>query len=109
MATLILCGYWGYHQAQGWLSLGLAIGIPVLLSAIWGSFAVPGDPSRSGKTVVKTPGLVRLIIELAFFGFGSFCLADLGHRTWGWGFGAIVVLHYLVSFERVKWLLGRPE
>ncbi len=62
MVAIISFGYWGYLQTDLWWRILLAAGLPILFAGIWGVFAVPGDPSRSGNTVVKTPGMVRLII-----------------------------------------------
>jgi len=45
----------------------LALTLPIFAAAIWGIFAVPDDPSRSGNAPVIAPGLVRIVIELAFF------------------------------------------
>ena len=43
----------------GWQTYGLiaAIVTPAAAAGLWGLFAVPDDPSRSGKTVVPVPGL----------------------------------------------------
>ena len=82
----------------------LAIGLPVAAAVIWGTFAVPNDPSRSGRAPVPVPGVVRLGIELATFGFGAWALYDTGSTTLSLIFAAIVVVHYLASYDRVAWL-----
>ena len=68
LAAIVTFGFWGYHQSDSWTSILLAIGLSALFAILWGVFAVRDDPSRSGKTVVRTPGLIRLILELALFG-----------------------------------------
>jgi hypothetical protein len=98
-------GYWGWTRAEGTLRFVLAIGLPVAAAAIWGTFAVPNDPSRSGRAPVPVPGVVRLGIELATFGFGAWALYDTGSTTLSLIFAAIVVVHYLVSYDRVAWLI----
>ena len=98
-------GYWGWTQAEGTLRFVLAIGIPVAAAVIWGTFAVPNDPSRSGRAPVPVPGVVRLGIELVTFSFGAWALYDTGSTTLSLVFAAIVVVHYLVSYDRVAWLI----
>ena len=68
-AALAAMAYWGWRQADGVLRFVLAIGIPLVAAALWGTFAVPDDPSRSGKAPVPVSGIVRLALELAFFAF----------------------------------------
>jgi hypothetical protein len=107
MSALFSVAYWGWHDHQGTTRYLTMVGLPVLFAVIWGVFAVPGDPSRSGKTVVKTAGWLRLTLELLLFGTAilTFYLSDL--TTIAEVFGILVILHYLVSFDRVKWLLGQ--
>jgi hypothetical protein len=73
---------------------------------LWGVFAVPGDPSRSGRAPVPVPGAVRLLVEAAFFGAATAALVRDG-ATWAIAFAGIVVVHYALSYDRVAWLLGR--
>ena len=63
-------GLWGWTQHGGvgrWL---WAIGLPLIAAIVWGTFAVPNDPSRSGEAPVVTSGILRLLIELLIFGIG---------------------------------------
>ncbi|MCB0497413.1 MAG: YrdB family protein [Cyclobacteriaceae bacterium] len=105
ITTLIVTGYWGFHLYSGFLKYLIGIGSPLLLGIIWGVFAVPNDPSRSGKTVVNTPGIIRLIIELAFFGFGAYAFYQVNMVTYSYIFASVTLLHYLLSMDRIKWLL----
>ena len=107
ITALISAGVWGWKQGDDWLRLFLGVGIPVVLSAIWGVFAVRDDPSRSGSAPIPTSGVVRLIIELGFFGFAVWALSDIGWNTTALIFGAIVLVHYLFSLKRIKWLLAQ--
>jgi len=104
--ALITTGIWGWQQGEGWLRFVFAFGIPILLAASWGIFAVPKDPSRSGKAPVPTSGPVRLILEICFFSFASWCLFDLRFNKAGTGFCILVAAHYLFSVSRIKWLLS---
>lgn len=100
-------GIWGWHQSGGWLRFLLAIGIPLIFALIWGTFAVPDDPSRSGKAPVVTPGIIRLAIEMVFFVCAIWSLYDVGFKKQGAVFCIIVVLHYTLSYDRIKWLLKK--
>jgi hypothetical protein len=105
MTTLFMAGWWGWMMHFGWNRYVLVIGLPVLMAVIWGVFAVPGDPSRSGKTVVVTPGWIRLVIEFVFFTFGVWIFSDFGYRTISIVFAVVVFLHYAFSYDRLKWML----
>ena len=107
ISALVSAGIWGWKQSDGWLRFLLAIGIPIILAAIWGTFAVPNDPSRSGRTLVATPGIIRIVIELIFFAFATWCLYDMGLNTISWALGIIVVLHYIISYDRLRWLMSQ--
>ncbi|MGB5508782.1 MAG: YrdB family protein, partial [Robiginitalea sp.] len=52
--ALISLGIWGWNQSESWFRFVLAIGIPGIIAVIWGTFAVPNDPSRSGSAPVTT-------------------------------------------------------
>lgn len=107
MTLLFAVAYWGWKEHQGWLRYVLGIGMPVLFTLLWGVFAVPGDPSRSGKTVIKTPGWIRLILELAFFGVGGWAFYQSGMHTVSYVFILLVCGHYLLSTDRIRWLLKK--
>lgn len=106
IASLAAAGMWGWKHGDGLFRYVLAFGIPIVLTIIWGTFAVPNDPSRSGSAPVVTPGLIRLAIEFGFFAFATWCLYDSGLTMLSLTFGIIVLLHYLVSYDRIVWLLS---
>ena len=105
MASIFTFGIWGYSLSDNGNRIPLAILFPLLFALLWGIFAVKDDPSRSGKTVVRTPGALRLLLELALFGSASCMLFELGYTTAGWILGGLVILHYIISFDRIRWLL----
>lgn len=109
LSALLATGIWGWQQREDWLRFTLALGIPLLLAAVWGVFAVPGDPSRSGKAPMPVPGWLRLVIELAFFALGVWALYDRGYTTPAWVLGVLVIVHYLASYDRIRWLLSRQR
>jgi len=97
--------WWGYQLFETGLRILPAILLPLGFALIWGIFAVRNDPSRSGKTAVRTPGIIRLIIELALFGTAAWMLLDLGYSKWAIIFGSVLLLHYIFSYDRIAWLL----
>ena len=105
LSALVSAGMWGWRQSDSWLRYIFGIGIPIILGIIWGTFAVPDDPSRSGNAPVVTPGIIRLVIELGFFAFATWALYDMGFTKVGLAFAIIIILHYLVSCDRIKWLI----
>jgi len=106
VAAIITYGIWGYSltESSGY-QIGLAILFSLLFAVLWGVFAVKGDPSRSGKTVVQTPGVIRLLLELILFGAATWMLFDLGHSIPGWVLGVAVLVQYSISYKRNAWLL----
>lgn len=105
--SLAVTGIWGWKQSDSWGRLVLAIGLPVIVAAIWGTFAVANDPSRSGKAPVPVPGIVRLGIEFLVFGFATWALYSIGSNQLSLMLGALVLLHYIISYDRIYWLLTK--
>jgi len=107
IAALVALGVWGWSQGEGALGIVLALAIPIIAAVIWGTFAVPNDPSRSGNAPIPVPGTVRLMLELAFFAIAAGALFAVRYSLLAWVFGIIVVVHYAVSYKRLVWLLRR--
>jgi hypothetical protein len=105
IAALVAIGYWGWTQHDGFVRYLLAVGGPVLAAVLWGTFAVPDDPSRSGKAPVPVPGIIRLALELAIFAFAAWALYDAGHGLLALILAIAVVVHYALSYDRIAWLL----
>lgn len=102
LAALLAMGVWGGRQADGWLRFILALGVPLIAAALWGVFRVPDDP---GSAPVAVPGVVRLALELVFFGFATWALYDIGATNSSWVLGIVVVVHYIISYDRIRWLI----
>ena len=100
-------GLWGWRHGEGWSRVALAALIPVVAAVLWGVFAVPGDPSRSGAAPIPVSGVLRLTLEAAAFGVGILALADSGFTRSGVAFGMVVTIHYAVSYDRITWLLNQ--
>lgn len=104
ISALAAMGIWGWRQGDGWVRIMLAFGIPMVAAAVWGIFAVRNDPSRSGSAPIPVPGMVRLLIELAFFGGAVWMLSHLQYIQLSRILGTAVVVHYLISYDRIRWL-----
>jgi hypothetical protein len=103
LAALGTMGYWGWHVGRkSGLQILFILLIPLAAAAIWGIFRVPGDP---GNAPVAIPGPMRLVLEGVFFGFAVWALADAGRPVLSWVLGITLVLHYLVSYDRIIWLI----
>ncbi len=105
MTALVTMGIWGWRQREDWTRLILAIGIPMAAALVWGLFAVRDDPSRSGSAPIPIPGIIRLLIELAFFGLSVWMLYHLQYIRLSRIIGITVILHYLISYDRIQWLI----
>ena len=108
VAVLASSSIWAWNQFVDWKGWVLAVLVPLLLATAWGVFAVPGDPSRSGSAPIPIHGMLRLLLESLFFGFAIWALYDLGWKNTGLLLGIISFLHYVVSYDRVIWLV-RPK
>lgn len=104
LAALYGIGYWGWTQQDGVLRYLVAFGLPFLAAVAWGTFRVPGD---GGAPRVRVSGGIRLLIEIIFFGFAIWGLFDAGATTAGWTVGGLTLFHYLISYDRIAWLLNQ--
>lgn len=98
-------GYWGRMQHDGIGRWVWAIGLPVLAAVVWGAFAVPNDPSRSGQAPIATPGLIRLLLELLIFAAAVLLLRWSQQNVLGTALAVMVLVHYALSYDRILWLL----
>ncbi len=105
ISALAALGAWGWRQGEGLIGIVLALGIPIIAAILWGIFAVPNDPSRSGKAPIATPGILRLVLELIFFIFSAWAYHDIGFTELGWILAILAAVHYVVSYDRVLWLI----
>ena len=81
LAALGAMGYWAWRQGEDTTRYVFAVLAPLAAAAVWGIFAVPDDPSRSGSAPVPVPGALRLGIEAIFFAFAVWALYQLGSIT----------------------------
>ncbi|MFD3429036.1 YrdB family protein [Nocardia fluminea] len=83
----------------------LVVVLPVAAAVLWGTFAVPDDPSRSGGAPVPVPGPVRLGVEFGVLFGGAAALWGAGLPRWALVSAAVLVGYHLLAYDRVRWLL----
>lgn len=105
LAALFAMAFWGFQHGTGTLHYVLAPAVPLIAATLWGTLAVPGDPSRSGSAPLAVPGVFRLGLEVAFFAFATWGLFDAARNELAIVLGVAVVVHYAVSYDRIGWLL----
>lgn len=98
-------GIWGWHQSGNPIRYVFALLTPIAAATMWGVFAVPGDPSRSGIAPIAVPGFLRLGIEALFFAFAAWALYQSGDPILGIILAVAVAAHYAASYDRIGWLL----
>ena len=104
LAALFAMGYWGWMQHEGILRVLLAVGVPLIAAALWGTFRVDNDPK---KAPVKVPGVVRFLLEMVFFATAVTLLAAANQTSAALVFGAVVLFLYAISYDRILWLLAQ--
>ncbi|MCX2718590.1 YrdB family protein [Lentiprolixibacter aurantiacus] len=107
IAAIAAVGIWGWKLGVSWDRFLWALLLPVFLMTVWGVFAVPEDPSRSGNAPVPVAGWLRMLLELGVFTSATWVLYDLGFLLSSMIFAGICLLHYITSYDRVIWLLKR--
>ncbi|MFJ2667450.1 YrdB family protein [Nocardia fluminea] len=83
----------------------LVVVLPVAAAVLWGTFAVPDDPSRSGGAPVPVRGPVRLGVEFVVLFGGAAALWGAGLPRWALISAAVLVGYHLLAYDRVRWLL----
>lgn len=107
VSALLILGLWSWHRRDDGFRILVALSVPLLGAVLWGTFAVPNDPTRSGSAPVPIPGMLRLALELGYFAFATWALYDLKLAKLTAIFGTAVVLRYLLSYDRIRWLVGQ--
>jgi hypothetical protein len=105
MTAMFIYGYWGWHASTSPFRYFLALGLPLVAAVLWGTFRVPDDRSSSGKAPIPIPGVLRFLLEIVFFGSAVFLIITSGKEGKGWIYAGAVLIHYLLSYDRVSWLL----
>jgi hypothetical protein len=72
LAALVGFATLAWLSVSGWWRFVVALLVVLIAMALWGVFAVPDDPSRSGNAPVPVPGAVRLVLELTILLGGAY-------------------------------------
>jgi hypothetical protein len=68
IAMLVSIGFWGFSTQTGWLlKILFGVGIPVIISILWGFFAAP-------KASRRLTGPALVLLELVLLGSGAAAL-----------------------------------
>lgn len=105
LSALAALAFWGWTRTSGDLRIVLAVGLPLCAATVWGTFAVPHDPSRSGSAPVPVSGALRLGIEALFFLCAAAGLYAAGAAIWSLLLALLTAFHYAASYDRVMWLV----
>lgn len=105
LLALIATGYGFWAMGQGLIRYLLAIGVPLLMAFLWGTFRTPNEPHHPVHATRPIPGWARLVLEAVVFGGGAWGLFSTGLLTAAWIYTLVVLIHYVLSYDRVAWLL----
>jgi len=105
-AAMFICiGVWGWHLGNGGFFGGvLAAFFVVIAAGVWGPCRAPGDLPR-GESRVPVSGPVRLLIEFTVLGLAVYGIWAAGSRAAGETLLTAGVIHYALTWERIRWLL----
>lgn len=96
IVALIAIGYWGWAQHEGVLRYALAISLPVIVAVMWATFREAGETERR-PPLIAVSSMVRLLLEVAMFGFAVWGLFNSGLTGGGWLLGGTFLLYRLIS------------
>lgn len=102
IALIVIFAYWAWNNFDGIIKYVMTVVLPLSGILVWAIFKVDGDP---GKAIVAINGWTRLILELVLFGSAFFMLRAIHLNRIALVLLLITFLHYLASYDRVKWLL----
>ena len=105
LAALGGFGTCAWTLTQGAWRIPVSLLTTLLIITAWGSFNVPGDPSRSGKALVVVPGAIRLLLELLILFGGAAAFYLSGYPKSSIAMAALIAVHYGFSVQRILWLL----
>lgn len=93
LAMLAAFAGWGIYTGQSVPGkIGLGIGIPLVVSVIWGLFMAPRSSTR-------LRGAAYLALKLVLFGLAVAALVAAGYKTLGIVLGALVLLNTVMTKE----------
>lgn len=99
LVGLAAIGFWGWTLGEGAMRYLLAIGLPIVVGAVWATFRVPNDP---GPAPIAVPGVVRLLLEVLVFALATYGFVDTGYFWTAVSFLGITTAHYVGDWRRVR-------
>lgn len=102
LAGLAAIGVSIYRLAPNPYRWFLAVLIFIMVAAAWGIFRVEGDP---GKAPIAISGKWRLFLEFCVFGLAIALLYKAQYRWQCYVFAGLCCVHYVISWQRVWWLI----
>lgn len=103
---LFIFGLWGWHLQLWSLRIAGALLVPIVGAAVWAVFRVEGDP---GKAIVPISGYARLLLECTLFAAACAMLYELQLIRFAMIFSCAGLFHYVLSFDRIVWLLWKKK
>src|SRR5215204_4866986 len=98
IALLVGLGYWRYSLSDTTL-------VRLLAAIAWSVFRTPGDNSAGKEGIVPVPGWVRLLLELGLLLLAAYVTWSAGSRVAAETLLTFTALHYLLTWQRIRWLL----
>lgn len=95
----------GLNLGDGGLAWVYGFGFTVAAMVLWATFRVPGDKSAKGDAPFAVTGKTRILIEVAVFGAGTYGWFVSGPRWLAWSYTVGVAIHFILSYDRLGWLL----
>ncbi len=103
---LVGIGFLGWWLGDGgWIGAVLAAVLVLAGAAVWGIFRVRYDPPNKAEQPVVVPGWVRFAIEIGFFAVAAVGLWLGANRAASETLMTAVVVLYVVTWDRQRWLL----
>ena len=96
LAALAAFGLWGASIADGPAAVLLAIGLPLLVAALWGTLAAPRARHR-------LPRRLRAPFELGVFALASLALWQAGWAVAGAAFAAVAIVNVALLTVLGQW------
>jgi hypothetical protein len=96
LAALAAFGYWGASVADGATAVLVAIGLPVAVAVLWGTFAAPRARRR-------LPLRMRAPFELGVFALAALALWAAGSPTLALAFAAVAAVNALLLTGFGQW------
>jgi hypothetical protein len=108
--AILSLAIWATQQYH-WFGMFVAV---FAAFACWRIFNVRDDPSTLDVPCLVVPGTVRILMEVGIYVFASYSLAEVLEYLRApiilvYIYAGLIVLYYIVTYERVLWVLEQRE